>query len=173
RRLLAAASGGIGGIADVDQSVQEGAGGDDHGIGKNLAAVAQLEAAAAATALGVGPDHQVGDFPLAQRQPRLGLEHFAHAQAVLLLVGLGTGRPDGRSAAGVEQTELNAGGVNHYPMTPPRASTSRTRCPLAMPPMAGLQDIWAMSSSLRVKSAVRSPMRAAAMAASTPAWPPP
>src|SRR6185437_10372854 len=58
-------------------------------------------------------------------------------------------------------------------MTPPRASTSRTRWPLAMPPMAGLQDIWAMSSSLRVKSAVRSPMRAAAMAASTPAWPPP
>ena len=41
------------------------------------------------------------------------------------------------------------------PMMPPRASISRTRWPLAMPPMAGLQDIWAMRSRLRVKSAVR------------------
>ena len=36
------------------------------------------------------------------------------------------------------------------PMMPPRASTSRTRWPLAMPPMAGLQDICAMRSTFRV-----------------------
>ena len=59
------------------------------------------------------------------------------------------------------------------PIRPPSASTSRTRCPLAMPPMAGLQLICAMRSSLRVKSAVRRPMRAAAAAASQPAWPAP
>ncbi len=59
------------------------------------------------------------------------------------------------------------------PMMPPSASTSRTRWPLATPPMAGLQDIWAMRSRLSVKSAVRRPMRAAATAASQPAWPAP
>jgi hypothetical protein len=59
------------------------------------------------------------------------------------------------------------------PMMPPRASISRTRWPLATPPIAGLQDIWAMRSRLRVKRAVRRPMRAAAAAASQPAWPAP
>src|SRR5208337_3482469 len=56
---------------------------------------------------------------------------------------------------------------------PPSASTSRTRCPLAMPPTAGLHDICAIRSTLRVNSAVFRPMRAAAMAASQPAWPAP
>ena len=59
------------------------------------------------------------------------------------------------------------------PMMPPSASTSRTRCPLAMPPMAGLHDICAMRSTFSVKSAVFRPMRAAAIAASQPAWPAP
>src|SRR5579864_467546 len=59
------------------------------------------------------------------------------------------------------------------PMTPPSASTSRTKWPLAMPPTAGLQDICAMRSTLSVKSAVFRPMRAAAIAASQPAWPAP
>ena len=59
------------------------------------------------------------------------------------------------------------------PMMPPRASISRTRWPLAMPPMAGLQDIWAMRSRFRVKSAVRRPIRAEATAASQPACPAP
>src|SRR5258708_37581504 len=58
-------------------------------------------------------------------------------------------------------------------MMPPRASTSRTRCPLAIPPTAGLQDIWAIRSAFRVNRAVLRPMRAAAMAASQPAWPAP
>ena len=56
---------------------------------------------------------------------------------------------------------------------PPRASISRTRWPLASPPMAGLQDIWAIWSMLRVSSRARRPMRAAARAASQPACPPP
>ena len=59
------------------------------------------------------------------------------------------------------------------PMMPPRASTSRTRWPLATPPTAGLQLIWAMRSRFMVMSAVLRPMRAAAMAASQPAWPAP
>src|ERR1700691_1025861 len=59
------------------------------------------------------------------------------------------------------------------PMIPPRASTSRTRCPLATPPTAGLQLICAIRSMFMVMRAVLRPMRAAAMAASHPACPAP
>src|ERR1039457_746130 len=58
-------------------------------------------------------------------------------------------------------------------MTPPSASISRTRCPLAMPPMAGLHDICAIRSRFMVTMAVRSPIRAHARAASHPACPAP
>src|SRR4051812_20265755 len=56
---------------------------------------------------------------------------------------------------------------------PPSASTSRTKCPLAMPPTAGLHDICAIRSTLSVYSAVFRPMRAQATAASHPACPAP
>ena len=59
------------------------------------------------------------------------------------------------------------------PISPPRASISRTICPLATPPMAGLQLIWATVSAFIVKRHVFSPRRAAASAASTPACPAP
>src|SRR5581483_11962449 len=59
------------------------------------------------------------------------------------------------------------------PMIPPSASISRTRCPLAIPPTAGLHDICAIRSTFSVYSAVFSPMRAAAIAASCPACPAP
>ncbi len=42
-----------------------------------------------------------------------------------------------------------------------------------MPPMAGLQLICPKVSMLWVSNSVHSPMRAAASAASVPAWPPP
>ncbi len=42
-----------------------------------------------------------------------------------------------------------------------------------MPPTAGLQLICPSVSMLWVRSNVRAPMRAAARAASVPAWPPP
>ncbi len=59
------------------------------------------------------------------------------------------------------------------PIAPPSASTSRTICPLATPPIAGLQLIWPTASQLIVSSAVRRPIRADARAASSPAWPAP
>src|SRR5258706_7563943 len=59
------------------------------------------------------------------------------------------------------------------PIPPPSASISRTMCPLAIPPIAGLQDILAVSSSFTVSSAVESPSRAHATAASHPACPAP
>ena len=59
------------------------------------------------------------------------------------------------------------------PIWPPRASISRTICPLAMPPTAGLQLICAILFMSIVISRVCEPNRAAALAASQPAWPAP
>ena len=59
------------------------------------------------------------------------------------------------------------------PICPPSASISRTICPLAMPPTAGLHDICAILFMSIVTSNVFAPMLAEAQAASHPAWPPP
>ena len=59
------------------------------------------------------------------------------------------------------------------PICPPRASISRTICPLAIPPTAGLHDICAILFISIVTSSVFAPMLAAAQAASHPACPPP
>ncbi len=58
-------------------------------------------------------------------------------------------------------------------IAPPSASISLTRWPLPMPPMAGLQLIAPMVSILWVSNRVCAPVRAAARAASLPAWPAP
>src|SRR6185436_12893839 len=58
-------------------------------------------------------------------------------------------------------------------ISPPRASISRTICPLASPPIAGLQDMRPVASTLRVRTSVERPIRAQARAASIPAWPAP
>ena len=60
-----------------------------------------------------------------------------------------------------------------FAISPPRASSSRTRWPLPVPPMAGLQGMLPTASRLMVKQMVRIPRRAAARAASMPAWPAP
>ena len=60
-----------------------------------------------------------------------------------------------------------------FAISPPSASSSRTRWPLPVPPMAGLQGMLPTASRLIVKTAVRSPMRAQASPASMPAWPAP
>ena len=59
------------------------------------------------------------------------------------------------------------------PICPPSASISLTICPLAMPPTAGLQLIWAILFISIVMSKVVEPKLAAAHAASQPAWPAP
>ena len=59
------------------------------------------------------------------------------------------------------------------PICPPRASISRTICPLAIPPTAGLQLICAILFMSIVTRQVLAPMLAAAVAASHPAWPAP
>ena len=59
------------------------------------------------------------------------------------------------------------------PICPPSASISLTICPLAMPPTAGLQLIWAILFMSMVMRHVLTPMLAAAHAASQPACPAP
>ena len=56
----------------------------------------------------------VHDFGLLDEEIGLRLEHFAHFYAVLLLVALRAGRPDGRAARSVEQAELDADGVGDF-----------------------------------------------------------
>src|SRR5271166_2524139 len=58
-------------------------------------------------------------------------------------------------------------------ISPPSASISRTSWPLALPPIEGLHASVQMRSGSPVSSSVSTPIRAAANAASTPAWPPP
>ena len=58
-------------------------------------------------------------------------------------------------------------------ISPPRASSSRTRWPLPVPPMAGLQGMLPTVSRFMAKQTVSSPRRAGASAASIPAWPAP
>ena len=58
-------------------------------------------------------------------------------------------------------------------ISPPSASSSRTRCPFPVPPMAGLQGIFPTASRLTVRHTVFMPIRAAASAASMPACPAP
>ena len=81
---------------------------------------------------------QVDNFGLADVDAGLVLKHLAHLHAIEGLVALRARAPDCRAARGVEQAELDADSVGDLAMTPPRASTSRTRWPLATPPMAGL-----------------------------------
>ena len=59
------------------------------------------------------------------------------------------------------------------PDIPPSASISLIICPLATPPIAGLQLILAMVSMFMVISNTLLPIVAAACAASQPAWPAP
>ena len=59
------------------------------------------------------------------------------------------------------------------PISPPKASISRTKWPLAVPPMLGLHGQLPTASKLMVKTMVEQPRRAAAKPASIPAWPAP
>ena len=110
---------------------------------------------------------------LPQHEIRLLLDDPLDLLLIRLLIGLGPRAVHRRAFAAIEHAELNAGGVDRLPIAPPRASISRTICPLATPPIAGLQLICATVSQLVVSSAVRAPIRAAASAASQPAWPAP
>ena len=52
--------------------------------------------------------HQISNFGLLDFQVGLRFQHFAHLEAVGLLVALGARRPHGWAAGSVEQAELDA-----------------------------------------------------------------
>ena len=54
---------------------------------------------------------EVDDFGLLDEEVGLGFEDFAHFDAIEGFVALGSGGPDGGAAGGVEEAELDAGGV--------------------------------------------------------------
>jgi len=60
-----------------------------------------------------------------------------------------------------------------FPISPPNASSSLTRCPLELPPTLGLHGMRAILSTLTVNTMVSRPSLAQANAASQPAWPAP
>ena len=98
---------------NVDEAVEKGAGGHDHG--PDAEDLVQR---------GADADHPAAldqDFihhRLADSQVRLVFQHPLHAQPVEQPVGLGAGGTHRRALAGVEAAELDAGGIDvlgHFP----------------------------------------------------------
>jgi hypothetical protein len=168
RRRVTGPPGGVVVQPHMDLAVQEGAGSQHHGAAAKTDAGLRHRADHPVTL-----DHEVVHRLLEQAQVGLVLQPVPDGRLVENAVGLRPGRAHGRALAGVEDPELDAAFVGRRAIAPPSASTSLTRWPLPMPPIDGLQLIWPSVSMLCVSSSVLQPMRAAARAASVPAWPPP
>ena len=93
--------------ADVNQAVEERAGGDDERVAPILSPSSSARPATRPSLDRIAPGP--ADNP---RDVRLALERAAHPRAVAPLVGLRARRPDRRTAAAVEQLELDAGRVD-------------------------------------------------------------
>src|SRR5580704_2533042 len=108
RVRLAGAPGGILLLAAMNQAVEEGSGGNDHGLRADGAAVAEFDAAhlllsgRSFASLGMASlsvfDDQTCHLRLLDREIRLRLQHLAHLEAVGLLVALRPRRPYRRAA---------------------------------------------------------------------------
>ena len=168
RRRLADAAGRRLLLADMDQAAQERAGGQHHRAGREFAAVREPDA-------GDAPVRQIELVRLAFDHREIGglADRALHGRGVELAVGLGARAAHRRTLAPVEHANWMPPWSATRPIRPSSASISRTRWPLPSPPIAGLQDMAPIVAKRWVTSAVLAPMRAAAAAASQPAWPPP
>lgn len=110
---LAAASGRVGLLAAVDETVEKCSGGDDYSACGDGTSVAEAETLDVASVAFAGDD-EVGDLGLLDLQVGLGFEDFAHFDAVLLLVTLSARRPDGWASGGVEEAKLDADGIGDF-----------------------------------------------------------
>ncbi len=106
---FAAASGRIGLLATMNESVEKSSGRDDDSLCADSAAIAQFDAAR-----GVLFQNQLRDFRLLHYKVRLAFQYLAHLHAILLFVALRARRPYRRSAGGIEQSELYANGVGNF-----------------------------------------------------------
>jgi len=79
----------------------------------------------------------------------------------------------GGALAQIQHTALNRAGVGGVGHLGPQGTELAHDLPLLLPPMEGLQGMLPTLSMFTVNTAVRQPRRAAARAASMPAWPAP
>ena len=96
-------------LADMDQAVEEGAGGQHHGAGPDLGALPGPHARRPGRPRGSGPRRRLRRIS----RPGIAASAACMACAIELAVGLGPGPAHGRALAPVEQPELDAGGVGH------------------------------------------------------------
>ena len=110
-------------------------------------------------------------FRLLDAKIRLAFQHLLHPDPVLLLVALRARRPDRRTAAGIQQPELDPDRIGHL------AHHAAQRVDLAhqvtLGDAADRRDCRtsARSGPVHRDHRGRRPMRAQARAASQPAWP--
>ena len=154
----------------MDQPAQEGAGGQHHRAARDSSARRAVTTPATAAVR-----RRSDPPPRASITSRFGVrpDRGLHGRAVELAVGLGARPLHGRALGAVEQAELDAGRVGHPPHQPVQRIDLAHQMALAEPADGRVAGHLADGLELCVSSAVRAPMRAAAAAASQPAWPPP
>ncbi len=118
-------------------------------------------------------DGQVLDGGLDDLKPRRGADRRLHGLAIELAVGLGAGPLHRRALAAVEHAELDAGRVGDPAHQAVQRVDLAHQMALAEAADGRIAGHLADGLEVWVSSAVRAPMRAAAAAASQPAWPPP
>ena len=136
-------------------------------------AVRDMDESAIKTLIQRGSGERVAFVPERSAKATLAetLLAFANSRGGIAVLGItraGAVRGLRNPEAGIEKA-LSAA----LPIRPPRASISRTICPLATPPIEGLQDIWPIVPKFPVIRRTLSPRLAAAQAASQPACPAP
>ncbi len=92
----------------MNDALQEGAGGEDHGAGVIGPARCAQHAGDPAVL-----DHQVLDWIGDDIEVGLGCEGGLHGFTIEAAVDLGARSADGRTLGAIEQAELDAGGVGH------------------------------------------------------------
>ena len=168
RRRVAHAAAGVVSRPDVDLAVEEGAGGQHDGLGHEADAE-----------LGHAPHDLVAldDQVVAGLLKMVRLGWFSRRERIACLaqhaVGLGAGGADRRAFRGVQDAELDAGlvgGRRHgaAQRIEPRAPDGPCRCRRSTDCSSSPQRVEVVGQQQRVR-----PRRAAASAASVPAWPPP
>ncbi len=119
--------------AHMNQTVQERAGGDDNGARDVRRAVVHDHARHTTRACG-----QPRDLAKHPGDVRFPLEGVGHPSAVLALIGLRPRRPDGRTAASIEQLELDSGRVDRTAHQPAKRVNLANQVPLCRSTNGGI-----------------------------------
>ena len=156
-------------LAQMDDPAQKGARRDHDGAGADRPAVFQNDPGASA----VSVDGQIAGRALDDLEARLPGQDGLHCRAIQLAVGLGARAADRRTLAAVQHAKLDAGPVDRPRHDAVQRIDLAHQMALCQTADRRVHDMTPMVSRLWVSSTVRAPARAAADAASQPAWPPP